>query len=121
MLVIENYLRKQHNMETYNCWDFIREVYLDLTEQDIGFRTPKGASRADMKEKFAREEAQFERIEKPQDPCIVLFKRKKVLPHVGIFVRGRVLHLPEKTTARYEPLEIASLGFIDTRFYLCKQ
>ena len=70
--------------------------------------------------KFAREEAHFEKIPEPIDPCIVLFKRNRVLPHVGIYVRGKVLHLPERSNGKFEPLEIASLGFIDTGFYLCK-
>lgn len=121
MFKVENYLSKQHSMIRYNCWDFIREVWLELMNEDIGFRTPKGASREDMKYKFAREEVEFERINKPQDPCIVLFTRKTALPHVGVYVKGKVLHLPEHNTGKHEPLSIAALGFKETRFYLCKQ
>ena len=121
MFTVDNYLPKVHNMEDYNCWDFIREVWLELTDEDIGFRTPKNVTRKAMKEKFAREEADFTQIDTPIDPCIVLFKRHRVLPHVGIFVRGKVLHLPEHSHAKYEKLEIASLGFKEVGFYLCKQ
>lgn len=121
MFKVENYLLKQHNMVTYNCWDFIREVWEDLTAQDIGYRTPKGASRKDMKHKFAREEAEFQRIDELQNPCIVLFTRKNALPHVGVYLNGGVLHLPEHNTAKYEPIDIVGLGFKETRYYLCKQ
>lgn len=121
MFTVDKYLGKVHNMKDYNCWDFIREVYLELTGEDIGYRTPLSGSRTEMKERFAREEQEFLKIPEAVSPCIVLFKRHRVLPHVGIYYKGKVLHLPEHSTARYEPLSIASLGFKEVGFYLCKQ
>lgn len=120
MFSVDKYLEKKHNMTTYNCWDFIREIWMDIKEQDIGFRTPDNVTRKEMKEKFAREEKQFKKLSEPVDPCIVLFKRRMILPHVGIYVRGKVLHLPEHSYGKFEPLGIVSLGFLETGFYLCK-
>jgi len=120
MVSVDKYLSKKHHMRDYNCWDFIREVWLDLKGEDIGHRTPPSGSRKDMIEKFAQEEREFVRLEKAEDPCIVLFLRDKMLPHVGIYVRGKVLHLPEKSYGRYEQLALVGLVFKEIRFYRCK-
>lgn len=120
MISVDKYLSKKHDMKQYNCWDFIREVWLELTGEDIGHRTPPSGSRKEMIQRFKEEEIQFERLETVQDPCIVLFLREKILPHVGVYIRGRVLHLPEKSFGRYDPLSIASMSFKETRFYKCR-
>jgi len=120
MLDIDKYLQKSHDMKNYNCWDFIRDVWLDITGEDIGKRTPKIVSRTNMITKFNDEEKQFHRLEEKQDPCLILFKRNRILPHVGVYVRGKVLHLPEKSNGKYEPLELVKLPFNEVRFYLWK-
>lgn len=117
MLEVDKYIQKRHSMKDYNCWDFIREVWIDLTGIDIGHRTPTNLSRKAMKERFEKEEYQFKRLTVLQDPCLLLFKRNKILPHVGVYYKGKVLHLPEKSNGKYEPLDIASLGFQEVRYY----
>jgi hypothetical protein len=117
MQSIDQYLSKKHDMKEYNCWDFIREVWLDITGTDIGHRTPVSVSREEMKERFRKEEKEFKRLPEKKDPCIVLMLRSNMLPHVGIYVRGRVLHLPEKSYTRFEPLAQATFGFKEVRFY----
>ncbi len=117
MIDIDTYLQKTHHMKNYNCWDFIRDVWEELTGEDIGMRTPKLATRKNMKERFTEEEKHFKRLTEKQDPCIVLFKRGKMLPHVGIYLRGKVLHLPEKSNGKFEPLELVKMPFKNVRFY----
>ena len=121
MISVDKYLSKKHDMRQYNCWDFIREAWLEITGEDIGHRTPSSGSRADMIRRFQREEQEFQRLDKCEDPCIVLFLRENKLPHVGIYIRGRVLHLPEKNYAKYEKIEIVSMCFKEVKFYKCKK
>lgn len=117
---IDEYLSRQHNMKEYNCWDFLREVWLDITGVDVGHRTPSSCSREEMKALFqhgANDEPLFKRLANRKDPCIVLMMRGNMLPHVGVYLRDRVLHLPEKSYTKFEPIEQATLGFKEVRYY----
>lgn len=120
MFTVDKYLLKVHDMVNYNCWDFIREVWMELTGEDIGHRTPAVATRKNMRDKFEREEIHFMRIQEPIDPCLVMFLRRRMLPHVGVYYNKKVLHLPEKSNGKYQPLNIVGMGFLETRFYKCQ-
>jgi hypothetical protein len=120
MFLVDSYLGLSHDMGKYNCWDFIRDVWLEVKDQDIGKRTPKTVTLKNLKSKFIEEESQFKKIDSPISPCIVLFRRKKSLPHVGVYLEGFVLHLPEKQTSRMDKLEIVGKGFTEIGFYTCK-
>lgn len=117
---VDKYLTRVFNISSYNCWDLVREVWLDLTGDDIGKRTPIPPTIRSMKEKFTTEESYFLKIEKPVSPCIVLMKRNKMLPHVGIFVKNKVLHIKE-SGVEYQNLSVASIGFKEVGFYTCRK
>lgn len=100
----------------YNCAHFLAEAWERETGRDIrpifaGFLAPAHARRATP---HAR--GDFVRIPAPVSPCIVLLRRVKATPHVGLFVRGRVLHLTDKGPIR-QLLSVASLGYTSVRFY----
>lgn len=120
-LDVDKYLAKTHHITEYNCWDFIREIWIDLTGEDIGKRTPPSGTRSDMKLKFAEEEAHFIKLDGPANPSIVLFKRPRLLPHVGICIKHvgkwRILHLAEGGSGKLEPVELASLGFTEIGYF----
>ncbi len=116
----DKYFGKEFHIENYNCWDFIRDVWLELKGEDIGKRTPTPATRYEMKIKFSKEENHFQNISELQSPCIVLFKRDKATPHVGVFYNGKVLHLKE-TGVKYEDINLAGFGFTEIKYYICKQ
>lgn len=52
----------------------------------------------------------------PVSPCIVLMRRPRTTPHVGIYLRGRVLHITQHGV-HYVALDIATLGFKVVGFY----
>lgn len=116
---VDKYLNKRFNLHHYNCWDLVREVMIELTGKDIGDRTPNPPTALSRIRKFNDEEKDFIKLDKPESPCIVLFKRKKGIPHVGVFWKNKVLHLPE-TGAKYQPLNIVAVTFTDIGFYKCK-
>ncbi len=114
---IDKYFTRRFNLGEYNCWDLVREVMLDLTGKDIGKRTPFPVTRGAIKDNFKEQEKQFKKLEQPVEPCIVLLRRPKVTPHVGVFLKGKVLHINE-TGVEYQPLDIVSRGFTEIGYYI---
>lgn len=116
---IDQYLERTFHPENYNCWDLVREVWQDLTGHDIGDRTPHPATPLAMRRRFDREEREFIRLDAPRSPCITLLRRPRAVPHVGVYLRGRLLHMSERG-CRYEPMPVASLGFTSVEFFTCQ-
>lgn len=113
---VDAYLGRSFDEVRYNCWDLLRDAWLELTGEDLGCRTPVPASPLAMRRRFDQEEAEFARLEQPRSPCIVLMRRPRATPHVGLFWQRRVLHI-QPGGARYDRLADARLGFSDVRFY----
>jgi hypothetical protein len=100
----------------YNCAHFASELWEHETGRDIrmllaGFLAVPSERRA-----APQVAHDFRRLTGPESPCIVLLRRVRATPHVGVFVRGRVAHLTEVGPIR-QPLSIAQLGFTSVRFY----
>lgn len=116
---IDRFLSKDYNKQTYNCAHLACDIWKLETGQDLseflqGFLT-KEKNRTVSRQDLAR----FHRLTKPISPCIVLMNPAgKRSPHVGIFVRGRIVHITE-TGVVWQRLEMASLGFKTVRFYTC--
>ena len=113
---VDKFMHRQFHIQNYNCWDFIREVWLELAGRDIGHRTPEVATQLAMRRRFDREEREFVKLAAPEDPCIVLMRRVKGTPHVGIFYKKKVLSIDERGVT-YFPLNVATAGFKSVGFY----
>lgn len=106
---VDPYLARPYERARYDCWDMLREAWLELTGFDIGSRpTAPAAALAIWR--------RFERLAEPRSPAIVLMRRPRLVSHVGLFWRGRVLH-NQPAGVHYERLEIARLGFPEVGFY----
>lgn len=97
----------------YDCRHFAREVWLAHTGQDIADALPwlldgKPTARAAGMDRLTR-------LPELTDPCLVLF-RSTDRNHVGVFLRGRVLHLTESGVL-YERLDLVSVMYSELRFY----
>jgi hypothetical protein len=117
---VDKYFDKEFNgtnAKRYDCLNFARDVWLDIKGIDLAiklqgaFGPPSGRT---PRRQFFRE---FQKISKPQDPCLVLFERPRAAPHIGVFIRGRVLHLKE-TGVQFQPLDVISFQFKTVRFYV---
>lgn len=117
MKSVDPYLDREYHKSHYNCLHLARDVWLDLTDVDI---TEALQCVLDPKHRKPNKRLFyfFKQEENPVDPCIVLMRRPNVPSHVGVFVRGKLLHIQE-TGVEYLPLEIASRGFTSLRFYTC--
>lgn len=116
-LDVDKYLSKRFHLQHYNCWHFVRDVWYELSGVMLYDYTPDRVTKYEMQ--LAAEDAshRFMRIETPgTSPLIVLMKRNRDVPHIGVLYNGKVLHLrPEG--AVYQPMDIASTGFDQIIFY----
>lgn len=103
----DRYLSRNYGPR-YRCWQMLRESFLDLTGSDIG-----------EPHEVWSDHSRFARLAEARSPCIVLLRRRRFDPHVGLFYRGRMLHIGP-AGARYERLNIAAFGYTDVRFYACR-
>jgi hypothetical protein len=96
----------------YDCLNFTTEVWLALTGEDLRGRLHEltGPGR-----RVGSAPRRFEKLACPQDPCLVVMHGRLGNPHIGVYLRGRVLHLlnyPEFTQ-----LEVATRGFTRVSYY----
>lgn len=115
---VDIYLDRTYDRRSYNCGHFVADVWHDLTGQDIseavsGLAQPTGKGRAVLKQLRT-----FSRIREPVSPCIALLSPPRGLTHVGIYLRGRILHITQSGVA-FDLIDVASVGFNQVRFYEC--
>lgn len=113
---IDKYLSKTFKYKTYNCYDFVREVWLELTGKDLGAQTPSVSDVQSYTEKALQVANTLERLDQPADPSIVLLQRSRIEPHIGVYVGGKVLHLT-RTGAYYMSLSQVTPGYPTVSFY----
>lgn len=108
---IDCYFGIEYDLKKYNCLHFAAKVYSDLTNIEVSenvFNFFYG--------KFPLTEARkFKRLPAPESPCLVVFRVKNQI-HIGVFIRGKVLHLCDDGV-QYLPLETIAISFRETRFY----
>lgn len=116
ILNIDKYLDRQFNDRSYNCFDFVREVWRDTTGKDLGHQTPAVHSVDTYTIQALSVADTLKKHESPQDPSIVLMLRKRLEPHIGIYYRGRVLHL-NRQGAHYADFGHVTAPYITVQFY----
>jgi hypothetical protein len=91
----DDYLTRRFDMRSSNCWHLVRDVWRDITGVDLGDLTPPKPDHHSLDEAAwaASEGPGFVRLERPRQPCIVLMRRRSEIPHVGVLMRWRVLHI----------------------------
>jgi hypothetical protein len=100
----------------YNCFDFVREVWLDWTGEDIAVKL------VELKDVFRPNRPSwqlvkgFSEISKPISPCFVVMQRRYCVPHVAIYLDRHIFHLSD-TGAQLQPLSVAKGYFKTIRYY----
>lgn len=112
------YLDRRYNLKTYNCVHFACDVFEDFTGSNIkeifqGLLLCKAQRVADLKSLRKMIKSKV-----PVSPCIVLLQAHKTEPHVGVYIRGRVLHI-QPSGVRYEELSVVSALYKKVSFYTC--
>lgn len=113
---IDAFFHRKYNRQTYNCAHFVSEVWETVTGESIahkmaGFLLPPS-------ERYVSPDLRriFRRLTRPENPCIVLLQRSGSPAHVGVFIRGRVLHIHERGV-EFQPIDVVSRGFEKIGFY----
>lgn len=120
MFSVDKYLTKRFDLHRYNCWHFCRDVWFELTNHLLYDYTPLVTNKYELE--LAAVDAVHHFVEvtgvvlHTSPPLIVLFRKPKDSPHVGILYKGMVLHL-RPSGACYQPFEVASIGFNRVSFY----
>lgn len=117
MQSVDQFLTRKYVEGQYNCYDFVREVWAAICGVDIGDMERPKMDKEGMVGNWEHVAAKWQRLDALRDPCVVLFQRPRVIPHVGVYVRGKVLHLPQGSNARFEPIAVAKLGFTRLSYY----
>lgn len=115
-LNVDSYLTWRYHRQHSNCWHLLRAAWLDLTGEDLGDRTPEVATQQALIARVDSEAPKFARLDRPEEPCIVLMRSPGAVPHVGVFVRRRVLQASARG-ASFLPLAAARQGFHSVEFY----
>lgn len=105
----------------YDCLAFARDVWMDFKGVDLwavldGFLLDQ--TRAPAAQLRVRHLRRFRVLSAPSSPCLVLFQRPPDRPHIGVMVRGNVLHLTD-AGVRFDPLRIAAHRFKTYRLITC--
>lgn len=106
------YLGRQYDRLRYNCFHFVRDIWLDLTGVDIAPNIGPLNSKFLSLSYFRDRTKHYELI----DPCIVILSRTGCESHMGVYLRGSLLHLHENGVV-FQPLELARRGFDMIRYY----
>jgi len=116
---VNEYLGKVYDARKYNCFHLAAEVWADLTGQDL-IKAYGDAIRDGLEARRLNRQlvSGLREIPKPQDPCIVVLQNPRETPHIGVYLRGRVLHIREHQGVRFEPIFFAQFGFKTTRYAL---
>jgi hypothetical protein len=117
MKSVDAYLDRTFDKKDYNCLHFAKEIWHDLTGVDISERL-HGLWHLPTKQIRRHNVRAFVRIQLPTDPCLALMQAPREAPHVGIYIRGRILHITTKGV-EFMPVEVAMRGFKNIRYYTC--
>lgn len=113
---VDKYLNKSFSYKNYNCYHFVRDIWLELTGVDLGDQVPKDPGTEAYNQKALQVANTLTELPSPQDPSIVLFRRARLEPHIGVYLNGKVLHLT-RHGAYYMALGQVSAGYPKVTYY----
>jgi len=106
------YFNRVYHRLKYNCLHFTYEVWQALTGEDLQKLITIQLKRSELRN--------FIELDKPEEPCLVVFQSRFESPHIGIWLRGKVFHLCS-AGVRHTELKLASYGFDKVRFVKCRK
>lgn len=93
---VDTFLDRQYHRKTYNCWHLTDDVWFAATGQRLSDRIPKSLSDSSDPAGVTRAiYRSFEVLPKPISPCLAVMQSVGAVVHIGVYIRGRVLHITE--------------------------
>lgn len=121
MICFQKFLSKTYDSRAYNCWDFALEVWADLKGAGLPHQATDAKAPASQLHELATITAHkdFVSLTKPVSPCFVLMQRKRLAPHIGVYLNGKVLHM-NSGGAVYADLDHVTATYPTVTFYAPK-
>lgn len=113
---IDSYMARPYHLVRSNCWHLVDDAWFELTGIRLGDRTPERITRDALMNRFRDDVPDFVLLPGPREPSIVLMRNPGVVPHVGVYVTGKVLQMT-RTGVSFTPPRMATLGFRDVGYY----
>lgn len=113
---VDPYLSRVYRKKIYTCIEFTRDVWLDLTGEDLADRLPILGVRSEDRRITPSNLRCFQRLAAPSSPCIVVMRRPRVVPHMAVYLRRKILQLNEQGASFLAP-DFACLGFKTVCYY----
>jgi len=110
------------NINGLNCWGLVANIRCELFDDELPDYQSKSLSRSDLcaafTAAFLKDDHGFKKVDKPENYCVVIFKRNNKASHCGLWLDGKVLHSSSRTKqACYELFSVARLGFHEVEFW----
>lgn len=113
---VDSFLDRTYDDKNYNCLHFVAEGWFDLTGVDI-LDALQSLIGAFAERRVTKEGVRaFARLNGPESPCLVVMRRPRTTPHVGIFLRDNVLHI-QRCGVQFMPIRVAAFGFKSVQYY----
>lgn len=117
---VDQYLSRRYDRKNYHCLHFVAEVWQAETGEDVNERlevllgaVAGGGKRHSLQRQHVRA---FTRLRGPVSPCFALMERPGFEPHVGLYIRGRILHITERGVEFFPP-SLAARNFTSVKYY----
>lgn len=115
-MILDKYFSKEYDAKNYNCSHFVRDVWLELKGSDLTAMLCAWNS-GNLIEAI-KHRKDLTKLDKPVDPCIILFQKPNTPPHAAIWIDGGVFHLTDNG-ARLDDFDCVSSCYQRWNFYLC--
>lgn len=116
MFSVDSYLDRKLDANTYNCLHLSRDIWLELTGEDIAIRLSGLMGLLGEKRLRSATVRAFRRLATPVSPCIAIMQLPRQQPHMGVYLRGKILHF-QNHGVEFMPPEIAMRGFKTVKYY----
>lgn len=112
---VDDFLDRRRVPGVYDCLDFTVEVWRAETGEDLTGRLHSLVGAGKASRQIGEAARRFRKLAKPADPCLVVMHGLCGDLHIGVYLRGRVLHLLARP--EFMAVDVASRGFSKVSFY----
>jgi hypothetical protein len=116
---VDQYFGRRYKASTYNCAHFVCDVWRDIKGEEFSEALAAMLCARHQRRAVLSDLKRIRFLDKPESPCVVLLQAKRRPTHVGVWIRGAVLHIQERQDVQFQSLDVVRIGFERVRFLTC--